>query len=258
MGDDKHRQPLLGQLAHDGQHLAHHLGVQRGGRLVKQQYLGLHGQRAGNRHTLLLPAGKLARLGMDIGGHADLLQIVQCGALGGFLVHVQHIAQARRAVVQHRHIVEKVKALEHHAHLGAVGARVAALGRDVVAVEQHLAVRGGLQQVDAAQQGRFAAAGRADDAGDIAGVDGKIHIAQNDMGAEALGEVAYLNNRLRHGLRLPSYPDSGTHGSGPGRCTCRWCRPASRSCSGHSSAGRRALSPTGAADSWQTASSSGR
>ena len=60
-------------------------------------------------------------------GHADLLQIVQCGALGGFLVHVQHIAQARRAVVQHRHIVEKVKALEHHAHLGAVGARVAAL-----------------------------------------------------------------------------------------------------------------------------------
>ena len=78
------------------------------------------------------------------------------------------------------------------------------------------------------------------------------------LGAKALGEVAHLDNRLRHGLHFPSYPDSGTRGSGPGRCTYRWCRPASRWCSGRSSAGRPALSPTGAADSWQTASSSGR
>ena len=258
MGDDDHRQALLGQLAHDGKDFTDHLRVKGGRRLVEQQHFGLHGQRAGNRDALLLAAGKLARLGVDVGCHADLFKVFQRGLLRGLLVLMQHIAQARGAVVQHGHVVEQVEALEHHAHLGAVGAGVAPRGRDVTAVEQHLAVRGRLQQIDAAQQRGFAAAGRADDAGHVARVDGKVHVTQNNMGAEALGEVAHLDNRLRHGLRLPSYPDSGTHGSGPGHCTCRWCRPASRWCSGRSSAGRPALFPTGAAGSWQTASSSGR
>ena len=44
------------QLAHHVQHLLHHLGVEGAGRLVKQHHFGLHGQRARNRHALLLPA----------------------------------------------------------------------------------------------------------------------------------------------------------------------------------------------------------
>ena len=135
VGDDDHRQALFGQLAHDGQHFTDHLRVKGGRRLVEKQHLGLHRQGAGNRNALLLAAGKLARLGVDVGGHADLLQILECGLFGGLFVLVQHVAQARGAVVQHGHVIKKVEALEHHAHLGAVGAGVAPLGRDVTAVE---------------------------------------------------------------------------------------------------------------------------
>ena len=258
VGHHDHRQPVGCQLAHNAQHLAHHLGVQRGGRLVKQQHLRLHRQGAGDRHALLLPAGKLARLGVDIRRHTDLFQILQGGFAGSFLVLMQHIAQPCGAVVQHGHIVEQVKALEHHTHLGAVGAGVAALGGDVLPVEQHLTVGRGFQQVDAAQQGGLAAAGCADHTGDIAGLDGKIHIAQHNVGAEALGKMLDLNNSLRHGRDLPSYPDSAIRGWGRGRCTSRWCRREYQWCSGRSSADRPAPFPTGAAGSWPAASSTDR
>ena len=258
VGDDDHGQALLGQLAHNAQHFTHHLGVQGGGRLVKQQHFGLHGQRTGDGHALLLAAGKLAGLGVDVGGHAHLFQVAQCRLAGGLLVLVQHVAQAGGAVVQHGHVVEEVEALEHHAHLGAVGAGVRAFGRDVLPMEQHAAVGRGLQQVDAAQQRGFSAAGGADHAGNIAVVDGKVNIAQHHVGAKAFGEVAHLNDGFRHGMPLLSYPDSGTYGPGPGRCTCRWCRPGYRWCSGRSSGGRPGPSPRHAAGSWPAASSTGR
>jgi hypothetical protein len=37
-------------------------GIERRGRLVEQHDLGAHAQRAGDRHALLLAAGKLARI----------------------------------------------------------------------------------------------------------------------------------------------------------------------------------------------------
>ena len=61
VGDDEHRHARPGQLAHDLEHLVDHLGVERRGRLVEQHDLRLHGQRAGDRHALLLTAGQLGR-----------------------------------------------------------------------------------------------------------------------------------------------------------------------------------------------------
>ena len=43
------------ELLHHLQHLAHELGVERGGRLVEQHEIGLHRQRPRDRDTLLLP-----------------------------------------------------------------------------------------------------------------------------------------------------------------------------------------------------------
>jgi len=43
-----------GQLLHDVQHLADHLGVERARCLVEQHQRRLHGQRSGDRHPLLL------------------------------------------------------------------------------------------------------------------------------------------------------------------------------------------------------------
>jgi hypothetical protein len=59
VGDDDHRHALRGELAHDRQHVADELGVQRRGRLVEEHHLGLHRERARDGHALLLAAGQL-------------------------------------------------------------------------------------------------------------------------------------------------------------------------------------------------------
>lgn len=57
MRHDDHRHAFTGEFEHDVEHLAHQFGVERGGRLVEQHDLRLHGERAGDGHTLLLAAG---------------------------------------------------------------------------------------------------------------------------------------------------------------------------------------------------------
>ena len=54
MGDDQHGHPVVSQVAHDGQHLASQLGVQRGGGLVEIDDLRVRCKGAGNGHALLL------------------------------------------------------------------------------------------------------------------------------------------------------------------------------------------------------------
>ena len=60
MGDHQHGHALLGQLPHDGKHLAGQLRVEGRGGLIKIDDLRVGCQRPGNGHTLLLAAGKLA------------------------------------------------------------------------------------------------------------------------------------------------------------------------------------------------------
>ena len=121
VGDNDHGQPLLRQLFHNVQNLPHHLGIQRGGGLVEKQKLRLHGQGPGNGHPLLLPPGELPGLRVDVGRHPYLLQEGK-GALPGLgFLFLQHLDLADHAVVQHRHVVEQVKALKNHAYLAAVG-----------------------------------------------------------------------------------------------------------------------------------------
>ena len=127
--------PFPRKRPHDVQHLAHHLRVQRGGGLVEQQHLRVHGQRPGNGHPLLLAAGDLPGLGVDVGRHAHLFQIVSCAcARASSRLRFSTLHLADHAVFQHRHIVEQIEGLEHHAHMGAVGRRVDAPPGDVLAV----------------------------------------------------------------------------------------------------------------------------
>ena len=64
----------MGELAHRVEHLADQLGVERRGRLVEQHQLRLHGQRAGDRHALLLAAGKRDRIGVALVAEADAVE----------------------------------------------------------------------------------------------------------------------------------------------------------------------------------------
>src|SRR5687768_13521696 len=71
VGHDGHRHPVAREVAHDVQHLPDHLRVQRRGRLVEEHELGLHRQRAGDRHALLLPARQVGRQRAGLRGDAD-------------------------------------------------------------------------------------------------------------------------------------------------------------------------------------------
>ncbi len=57
MGDDNPGDAGFSQLADDTNDLGGDFRVERRGRLIEQQNLRLHHQRAGDRHTLLLTAG---------------------------------------------------------------------------------------------------------------------------------------------------------------------------------------------------------
>ena len=63
MRNDGHRHAVLCKALHNLEHFADHLRVERGGRLVEQHHIGMHAQRAHNSDALLLPAGKLGRVG---------------------------------------------------------------------------------------------------------------------------------------------------------------------------------------------------
>jgi len=72
----QHGAALPGEHPHHAQHLAHQLRVQGAGRLVEQDDLRLHCQRAGDGDALLLAAGQVRGIGCQAVGHADPLQVV--------------------------------------------------------------------------------------------------------------------------------------------------------------------------------------
>ena len=72
VGDDQHGAALVGQLPHHAQHLADQLDVERRGRLVEQDQLGLHRQHAGDGHALLLAAGQPLRIVVELMAEPDL------------------------------------------------------------------------------------------------------------------------------------------------------------------------------------------
>ena len=192
MSHHQHGHALLGQVLHDGEDFSHHLRVQGGGGFVEQQHLRLHGQGPGNGHPLLLAAGDLPGLGLDVRRHAHLFQILHGPLPGGLLVLFQYLDLPDHAIFQHGHVVEQVEGLEHHAHMGAVLGGIDLGTGDVLAAVEDLAAGGGLQQVDAPQQGALAGAGGTNDAGDIAFFHGEIDVPQHFVAAEGLAQMPDL------------------------------------------------------------------
>ena len=218
MGDEQigHAQLFLQVLEHID-HLRLNGHVQRGDRLVTDDELGVHRQRAGNADALTLAAGELMGiahgvLGVEADGlhqlHDPLAALLFVGAQ---LVDVQRLADD----VLHRHagVQRGVGVLKHHLHLLAVGQHIflhlgaqhrlavgvhlqaAVLVILFAAVKQHLAVKsdsagsGIVQLEQRAAHGGLAAAGFAHQTQRFAGTDGKgniIHGLQR-RGAEQAG-----------------------------------------------------------------------
>ena len=107
---------------------------------------------------------------------------------------VEHLHLSSDAVIQHIHIAEQVELLKDHADFGVVARHVDRAGEDILAVVKDLSLVRRFQQVDAAQQRRFARTGRADDAGHFALVGGKIHALEHFMVAKSFLDALNLNH----------------------------------------------------------------
>ena len=125
--------PLVGEVAHDVEHLADELRVERAGRLVEEHQLGLHRERPGDRDALLLAAGELARVGVLAAGEADPVE--QSPRLArpprSCRTPLTRIG-ASMTLLERGHVREQVEALEDHADLGPL-ARDLALAQLVAA-----------------------------------------------------------------------------------------------------------------------------
>ena len=102
--------------------------------------------------------------------------------------------QGEGDVLQDGALLEEREVLEDHPDALAHVAQLLALeARDVGAVDEHLARGGALEQVDVAHQGGLARTGLADDAEDVAVVDGEAHVVERGegtfLGLVHLGDV---------------------------------------------------------------------
>ena len=99
---------------------------------------------------------------------------------------------------------EEVEMLKHHAHLLAVEVNIAVLVGDIHAVEENPPARRKLEKVEATQECRLAAAGRADHNDDLALVNLRRHTVQRAdflvlillSALEVLLKVCYLNQNV--------------------------------------------------------------
>ena len=168
VGDHHHGHAVLGEAAHDREHLADELGIERRRRFVEEHHVRVHRQRPGDGDTLLLAAGQARRVLVDLVAQADPIEHGARRGLGIVLRALQDLPLRDREVAEHVEVREQVELLEHHADAGAheieVGVRIA----DVLTFDEDAPRRRLFETVDTTQQRRLARARRADDAHDLA------------------------------------------------------------------------------------------
>src|SRR3954454_948840 len=184
---------LLAHAQHEILEVAACLCVDRGERLVHEQDRRLIRQRAGDGHALLHPAGQLPWVVVDESRQADRIE--------GLLDESRSLAAAQPLVTKRQqHVVADGRPghqraavlLEDERHL------LRRLGHSLAA-EDRLAARRAQQPCDAFEQRRLPAAGRSDDADELAVLDDERHVAQRLrgflVGAVRLSEVRDLEHQ---------------------------------------------------------------
>src|SRR6202007_1935109 len=152
---------------HYRQHFADELGIQRAGRLVEEQHVGMHGKRPGDRDTLLLASGKADRILVALVLEADLFE--QGTALRFDFVSwsLQHVNGADRYVAERRKMRPQIELLEDHSdaradtrHFAVIHSHLAApivfVKADALAAQIDLAGVRPFEKIDAPEQRRLA------------------------------------------------------------------------------------------------------
>ena len=173
--DDDRQFKFSRKIPQQGHDLFRRLGVQRGGRFVSQQYLGLLHQRAHHANALAFAARQLVGAFVRIMGNTHTLHQLVSPAYVGLGITTRQRGPCRNIpqppgldVFHDRQTVHQIKALKHHtdATTGKAQLRLFQFGQ--IGTIQCNRPRGGFDKtVDAAQQLTFASTGRPDDRHDF-------------------------------------------------------------------------------------------
>ena len=126
--------------------------------LVEEDDVGLHGQSAGDGHTLFLTAGEARRIDVGLLGQSYFAQQRQSLLASLFLWLMAQLTRCEDDVLQYGLVLEEVERLEHHTHLLAQRIDGIALREDILAIDDDAAAGGLLQQVQTAQESALARA----------------------------------------------------------------------------------------------------
>ena len=193
MGDEhRGRAHFIVQPAQPAPQLLPHLGVERAERLVEQQHLRLHRERAREGNALALSARKL--VGVALGEPLELHQLEQrphllADARLREACLSRANAQAEGHILENAHVAEKRVVLEHEPHAPLAHVRIGG----VLAMEQHLPRVRPLEARDDPQQRGFARARWPEQREQLARSDLEAHLVERDEAAEALGQVLQRN-----------------------------------------------------------------
>ena len=158
----------------------------------------MHTQRSDNRHPLLLAAGQLSWIAVRLIRQADPGQPCHRFALHLLLFPPLGLSRRQQDIVHHRQVRKQLIALKYHSDPLTDPGQIPVPGADAPAPKPDLAVLGGLQGVDTAQQGAFSAAAGAHDDDDLALVHLQADIIQNRLAVIFLGQMLQRQNRLSH------------------------------------------------------------
>ncbi len=196
------------------------LRIEIAGRLVGDEDDRIGGERAGERHALLLAAGHLRRVMRKAMREADGLELT-AGALES--VGAAGELQRNSDILQRRHRGDELERLEDDPYLPSAEPRqgVFVEAREIAPVDEHLAGIGPLEAGQRHQQRGFAGARRPDEADRLAARYGKAYLLEHmdARRARAEGEIDILefDDRPLHVRRGPDMV-----------CRCAARRPAFR------------------------------
>jgi hypothetical protein len=194
VGDEEEGEAVIGEAAEDIADFLAEFGVEGGGGFVEEENLGFHGEGAGDGDALLLTAGELGGAVVGAVGEADPFEELEGFGFDLGAGATEDVDGGFEDVFEGGAVGEEMELLEDHAGpepelaLLFAGDRTGAIDGDVVDGDESGV--GGVEVVETAEEGGFAAAGRADEDDGFRACLVVIDGIEDAMGVEGLGEFA--------------------------------------------------------------------
>ena len=229
VGDDQHRHARFGQLPDHREHLGHQLGIEGRGRLVEEHHARRDGQRAHDRHSLLLAPREPERQVVRVVSQADAREKLHASTAGD-LDRLAVDPYGRLAdVLERREMLEEVELLEDHpdAGLGPLGRDVPQRTQDpidpcvadVAPVDRNLTTVQCLQVRDEPQQGALPRPARPHDRDHLTAIHREIDAAEHLTVAIGLPDVTTHDEWRAVGADAPRGSADEPHEVDRGRAT---------------------------------------